>query len=317
MAVDISEQLSTIEENDFGESVRNAIADAMLVLYTDDGLIDDEVEAIRHSCYGLDIRVAVHNALYKLSQYEPEPGPTPPTPPTPPSPEPTGSIIGTPVMKSNGFTPTVMPFPLTESAITGWDATRETSEEARTESDELTLSVTGPAILVACVMSRSDAEIDGTGWTKLVQSAQTTDSTTQRMTVWTKSVTAGEYSAKVTQTSSVRISLSLMAIYHASALTVVDNTNFASVPYTPTATTGKRRLYFVSSAYAQTSPAIPAIVYSGMEGTDFRKLEGIRFSVYYDYVPSARSTPTFTYYAGASSYNSNTANILSIDITEG
>ena len=82
MAFDIDEQLSIIASQELGDTVRNAVADAARILSNDEVDIDNEIISIRSSLKGYDIRVAIHNALYKLARYEPEP-PEPPTPPAP------------------------------------------------------------------------------------------------------------------------------------------------------------------------------------------------------------------------------------------
>ena len=78
--VDISSQLQIIAGEESGEVVRNAIADASYILAQSGIDIDPELATIRTNRYGYEIRMAIHNALYKLSQMAPTPTPPSPTP---------------------------------------------------------------------------------------------------------------------------------------------------------------------------------------------------------------------------------------------
>lgn len=73
MAVDISSQLEAIQSTSGGEDVLNNVDSALvkLVKFLYPGsAIKGELTTIRESAYGKDIRMAIHDALYKLSQQE-------------------------------------------------------------------------------------------------------------------------------------------------------------------------------------------------------------------------------------------------------
>lgn len=73
MAVDISSQLEAIKSKSGGEEVLNNVDLALekLVKFLYPGsAIKGELAVIREGTYGKDIRMAIHDALYKLSQQE-------------------------------------------------------------------------------------------------------------------------------------------------------------------------------------------------------------------------------------------------------
>lgn len=68
MAVDIDTELQTIAREPKGELVRSAIADAAETINTEAELdITTELEIIRNSRWGYEIRESIHDALWKLS----------------------------------------------------------------------------------------------------------------------------------------------------------------------------------------------------------------------------------------------------------
>lgn len=186
-----------------------------------------------------------------------------------------------------------------------------------TEGNQTTSAVTATptdrCLLLAAVMHRGNVEIVGDGWTKLisVSAIYENENIDQRITVWTKAVEKGSYVVTVNQASSVRLNLKVIALYKADSVSVVENTAIASFPFTPTATTGKRRLYLLSSIF--TSGTTAAITVSSSGTLDLQKAERTRFSVFYDYQPEENVTPVF----GTSvSYNANTSNAITLDIEE-
>ena len=196
-----------------------------------------------------------------------------------------------------------------------WNFWQETDDNAKTTAT-VTASPSAPCLLVAAVMHRDETvSISGDGWTKVVDSQAAVNSggtISQWITVWTKQVQAGSHSVTVTQSSEARMSLKAIALYQAASLTLVDNTVLASVPYTPAAKTGKRRLYALSSIIAATDTIAVTASYSGI---DLRSANEISFSAFYDYEPDVSAVPSFSFYS--SSYNANSMNALVFDIEEG
>lgn len=73
MAVDISSQLEAIKSKSSGEDVLNNVDSALeklVKLMYPGSAIKGELTVIREGTYGKDIRMAIHDALYKLSQQE-------------------------------------------------------------------------------------------------------------------------------------------------------------------------------------------------------------------------------------------------------
>lgn len=65
---DIDSQITLIDQNEYGEVVRNAIADADEAISADSGVnISNEIHTIRNARYGYEIRNAIIEALEKLN----------------------------------------------------------------------------------------------------------------------------------------------------------------------------------------------------------------------------------------------------------
>ena len=93
------------------------------------------------------------------------------------------------------------------------------------------------------------------------------------------------------------------------SVSIAEDHAIAAFPYTPTAKTGKRRLYLLSSFWTSSErTAIQATSYGNL---DLQLSYGVRFTMCWDYLPEIAITPTFTY---ASSYGTNSANSLVLDI---
>ena len=196
-----------------------------------------------------------------------------------------------------------------------WNFWQETTDEVK-ESTTLTANPSAPCLLVAAFMHRDETlSISGDGWTKVATSQGAYGTAYQWMTVWTKQVTAGTYSVTISQSSEARCSMKLIAIYGASSLTLVDNDLLATVPYTPTAKNGKRRLYVLSSCYASTASDPPNAITVSYSGIDLRSAEELRFSAFYDYEPDVNTVPSFSYFSPQ--YITNLMNALVFDIEEG
>lgn len=209
-----------------------------------------------------------------------------------------------------------------DSAIAGipvssdkWEYVQENADVDKASST-LTITANAPCLLIFAVMHRPDVSINGDGWTKVVESAAI-DSTNinQRITVWAKSVQAGEYTDTVFCSQTGRITAKMICLYGAASLTVSGNTLIDSVPYTPPVKSGKRRLYLLSSAYANTSGTPMAVTVSNTGALDLKSAEELRFSVFYDYQPTISTVPEFSYF-DASDYTSDYMNELALDITE-
>lgn len=195
-----------------------------------------------------------------------------------------------------------------------WNYWQESNDDVK-ESATATATPTAHCLLLACVMHRGAVEIAGEGWTKIVTSEAATngEDINQYMTVWTKQVKGGSHEVTVNSTDgAVRMSLKALAIYQTAGISVVENALIPAFPYTPVATTGKRRLYLTSSISASTSGSVKV---DSSGSLDLRSAVESRFQVWYDYQPELETTPVFgVYFSG---YNANSANIITIDIQEG
>ena len=192
-----------------------------------------------------------------------------------------------------------------------WDIWSSNEEDAKSTA---TINVTPSmnCLLMVAVMHRETVTIAGDGWTKVVTSQPALDNGAgvQWITVWTKNVPAGSYSVTVNQSQRVRMGLKVIAFYSDNVrVSIAEDHAIATFPYTPTAKTRKRRLYLLSSVWtASGSTAIQATSYGNL---DLQLSYGVRFTMCWDYLPEIAITPTFTY---VSSYNTNSANSLALDI---
>lgn len=192
-----------------------------------------------------------------------------------------------------------------------WDIWSSNEEDAKSTA---TINVTPSmnCLLMVAVMHRGTVTIAGDGWTKVVTSQPALDNGAgvQWITVWTKNVPAGSYSVTVNQSQSARMGLKVIAFYSDNvSVSIAEDHAIAAFPYTPTAKTGKRRLYLLSSVWTTSgSTAIQATSYGNL---DLQLSYGVRFTMCWDYLPEIAITPTFTYVAN---YDTNSANSLVLDI---
>lgn len=194
-----------------------------------------------------------------------------------------------------------------------WGYWQETNDDLK-QLATVTAAPTADCLMLACVMHRDEIDIEGDDWTKLVTSkaAKSRDGEPQWITVYVKKASAGSYTVNVTQASSVRLSLKVLAVYEAEAVSVAGNEVVSELPYTPPQSSGKRRLYLLSSYYATGTNIAITVTHGDL---DLRKAEETRFSVFYNYRPDMQITPTFGY--SNSSYTTDSINAIVLDIEEG
>lgn len=194
------------------------------------------------------------------------------------------------------------------TTLNGIDYWQEDNNDAKTTTT-ITATPQKTCLLVAAVMYRGEVSIEGDGWTQATVSETAVDGDiNQRITVWTKPVEAGIYDVTINQIESARMSLKVVAIYNATAVTVIDNTVIETFPFTPTPVAHKRRLYLISSIYANDSISNTIVAEKGVNTEMIER----RFCVFWSY--ETETTPTFAF--NLSEYSSNTANIITLDIEE-
>ena len=193
----------------------------------------------------------------------------------------------------------------------GWNYWQETNGDAKVSST-VTANPTNDCLLLACVMHRAEnVSITGDGWTKIVKSVPTTTGATQWITVWGKHVHYGQHEVTVEQPESARMSLKVIALYGASAVTVVTNSLINDDPYTPPASTGKRRLHLISNVYANDNDV--TYIATDIGDLDLRVANEKRFVAFYYYEPDKSTTLKFDY---ERSLEAGAQNILILDIEE-
>lgn len=198
------------------------------------------------------------------------------------------------------------------SPSNGWDYWQETNGDSKVSS---TVRATPMAacLLLACVMHRAEnVSITGDGWTKIVDSVPATTGSTQWITVWGKHIQHGQHEVTVEQPESARMNLKVIALYGASAVTVVTNSLINDDPYTPPASTGKRRLYLISNIFASDSDV--TYIATDIGELDLRVANEKRFVAFYCYEPDKLATLKFDYVLG--DFQAGAQNILILDIEE-
>lgn len=233
-----------------------------------------------------------------------------------PAPEASGTPYGFPAISIAECAPAVTPYgllPLSVSHGFGGGMTG-TNGSAATSKSLAPYAINQTAKLLAIIMHRSAITFSGDGYSMLA-ATPAAPTLNQQVTIYQKSVTAGDDSGSlsVSQTVNERLEIALAMIVGANVtLTPVDNLVLSSMPYTPTAKTGKRRLYIVSSELASTDGSTLAITVSAA-GLNMESLESQRLSIWYDWQPDIDVTPTFSYYDG--NYTEDRAVFMSFDVT--
>ena len=177
-----------------------------------------------------------------------------------------------------------------------WTFVQQTYDDIRT-TQSLTIGINVPCTLLCCIMHRPDVEIEGEGWTKIIESPGVDpENRNQRITVWSKNITTpGEYTVIVNNLTEERSTMKLITLENVSSFDVIDSEVFYDGPINPSTKNGKRRLYLLSSTYASGSDTPMAIV-ATYDGLDLQKAEELRFSVFYDNEIDKDIVPTFNYF---------------------
>ena len=214
-----------------------------------------------------------------------------------------------------GFTPLSTIYATERYKMQYW---QETTDDKTLCS--LTVEPIKPCLLVVAVMHRSKSSdgsvtLNSDGWNHVITSAGI-DSTNrnQRIDIFTKHVDTGSYNITSNPPNNGGIaSMKAFALFDADSVSVVDNYWAHNVPIIPTPTTGKRRLYLLTSTYASwgSNPPMAVELHSSNTKTNMLAIEELRFSAFYDYELDGK-TPAFTY---CESYDNNMS-ILTLDIND-
>lgn len=159
-------------------------------------------------------------------------------------------------------------------------------------SSTLTVTPTKDCLLLACTVSRTTASIEGSGWTKLVESGYADPSNRkQRITIWYKNVAAGSYTVTASQESSSVWHLKVIALYNATNPTVIQNVVDPSWPFYPVASNRKQRLHMFSNTLSTGNTDDIGVNDNG--GLSMKSANQTRFYCWYDWEPTMRGTPNF------------------------
>lgn len=301
--------LSSIWNAQWGSENRSPIHRAAEILadeYNAEDDISEELAVIASAMKGEDMRVAIHDALYKLGkkkgrgEYDPHDFMTSDT-----------HVVSDSVMESN-----VHPVSFPGESI--GMAYAQMNADPNTTQENAEITVYSNCILLGCVMHRGPISIVESGWSELVDSMHIdpTDND-QAITVFAKSVSSGTYSITAVSDESKKKSIKIIALYGVSGVRVVDNILLPTVPYSASAKTDcKKRLYLASSWYASGDGYPMAITFSNLSDIDVTKIEELRFSAVYEYGGLDAPPPELSYFNGPSSYDSEFINLITLDLIE-
>lgn len=301
--------LSSIWNAQWGSENRSPIHRAAEMLaneYDAGDDISEELAVIASAMKGEDMRVAIHDALYKLGkkkgsgEYDPHDFMTSDT-----------HVISDTLMKSN-LHPVSFPgesIGMSYAQMTG---------DPNTTQENVEITVYSNCILLGCVMHRGPISIVESGWSELIDSMHIdpTDND-QAITVFAKSVSSGTYSITAVSEESKKKSIKIIALYGISGVRVVDNILLPTVPYSASAKTDcNKRLYLASSQYASSDGYPMAITFSNLNDIEVTKIEELRFSAVYEYGGLDVPPPELSYFNGPSSYDSEFINLITLDLIE-
>ena len=301
--------LSSIWNAQWGSENRSPIHRAAEMLaneYAAGDDISEELAVIASAMKGEDMRVAIHDALYKLGKkkgsggYDPHDFMTSDT-----------YVISDNSMESNAHP---VSFPGESIGM----AYAQMTGDPNTTQENAEITVYSNCILLGCVMHRGPISIVESGWSELIDSMHIdpTDND-QAITVFAKSVSSGTYSITAVSEESKKKSIKIIALYGVSGVRVVDNILLPTVPYSASAKTDcKKRLYLASSQYASTDGYPMAITFSNLSDIDVTKIEELRFSAVYEYGGLDALPPELSYFNGPSSYDSEFINLITLDLIE-
>lgn len=302
------QNLDRIWYGEWGSENRSPIHRAAEILadeYDAEDDISEELAVIASAMKGEDMRVAIHDALYKLGkkkdsgEYDPHDFMTSDT-----------HVISDSLRESN-LHPVSFPgesIGMTYAQMNG---------DPNTTQENVEITVYSNCILLGCVMHRGPINIVESGWSELIDSMHIdpTDND-QTITVFAKSVSSGTYSITAVSEESKKKSIKIIALYGVSGVRVVDNVLLSTVPYSASAKTDcKKRLYLASSQYASGSGTPMAITFSNLNDIDAAKIEELRFSAVYEYGGLDAPSPEISYWS-PSDYISNSMNVITIDLIE-
>lgn len=303
------QNLDRIWYGEWGSENRSPIHRAAEMLANEYGAGDDiseELEVIASAMKGEDMRVAIHDALYKLGkkkgsgEYDPHDLMT----------------SDTHVISDNSRESNLHPvsFPGESMGMTYV----QMNEDIETTEASVEITVYSNCILLGCVMHRGPISIAESGWSELVDSMHIDPTNRdQAVTVFAKSVSSGTHSITAVSEGSTRKSVKIIALYGVSGVRVVDNILLPTVPYSASAKTDcKKRLYLASSSYASSDGYPMAITFSNLSDIDVVKIEELRFSAIYEYGGLDVPPPELSYFNGPSSYDSEFINLITLDLIE-
>ena len=212
-----------------------------------------------------------------------------------------------------------------EFARSGFYAVWDGAELSGDTSQTVNIKTDSNGYVIAVCMHRDPVlSISGTGWTKIIDSVKAfhpDGDVEQWITIWGKPVRMNhEEAITVTQApATTRMQLRVAAFYGLDvSVSVVGNEivhKFLDSDenyYTPVAKDGKRRLYLLTSIYANSTQSVRTI--NEPEVSTVTNLGGIRFCLFLDYDPTNNHTPQFNHYLGKS-YQTESAVCLTLDIT--
>lgn len=306
------QQLQDIWFGQWGSENRSPIHTAAGMLQDAfDTDISEELATIASATKGEDMRVAIHDALYKLDQVRPGP-PTPPEESVKVS-----DLYSTGSMVSGDGVIAPIAYDASMGPDYKWDAIGRTLEDGYSDL-QISAEASGLAMVILVANQIGAAGIVAeTGWT--LAYSGTLHSTASRVVyIYTKPVSSGDtVSAQLFKNSgsSYMAFASLCIQYGATSFNVVSETEWTASTFSPDSKTDKRRLYVTTTKNTQSYLYVEVVYPSDYGELDLKRLDISNYLfLHQDYQNDVQVTPDLNYYG---SFSTNTVVTLTIDILEG
>lgn len=308
------QQLQDIWFGQWGSENRSPIHTAAGMLQDAfDTDITEELATISSATKGEDMRVAIHDALYKLDIAKPEP-------PAPPE----DSVKISDLYSTDSYVEgDGVISPIRETNLTGsnekWCC--NISYMVASDSDGyVSVMPEEDGLALLFIAARPDVQpvVDPSdGWT-LVVNAERTSSIGFGFDVYKKTATHdSRVSASIEKNTTYGAYCILCVEYGASGVSVIDDAKWTQSSFSPTPKTSSRRIYAAVAPNSSTYKYLTAVSFIDNDGIDLKRIEvGNQVFLAHDYQNDVNSTPDLIWGSNVT-FSSGNVTSLTLDILEG
>ena len=306
--------LSSIWNAQWGSENRSPIHRAAEILadeYDAEDDISEELAVIASAMKGEDMRVAIHDALYKLGQAKEKPTPTSESVTV-------DDLFSTEsYVEGYGVVSQIETSELTGKNVKWCCETLHISSDSSgrvsviPEEDGLAL------LFVAARSSMNPTVVQSDEW-ELVVEGEKTSSIGFGFDVYKKAATKGtSVYADVTKSGNYNLYCMLCVEYGASDVSVIDDVKWTESSFTPTAKTSNRRIYAAAAPNSSTQYYTPAVIFEESNGLDLKRINAKnQVFLAHDYQNEVNSTPNLEW-GQLTGFSSGDVTSLTLDILEG